>query len=122
MATTELTVKITPNDKGDPTGKPANVELLFTAETSRRTQADWILDLGAPQRLRSQRQVPSLSVLRKRRAPQLRASVRSRIQRPRTASASSSSRPMPIRAYWPHNVVSATLAPCVLELLGGRVV
>ena len=29
MATTEFTVKITPNDKGNPPGKLADVELLF---------------------------------------------------------------------------------------------
>lgn len=31
MATTELTVKITPNDKGNPTGKLADAELHFTS-------------------------------------------------------------------------------------------
>ena len=30
MATTELTVKITPNDKGNPPGKLADAELHFT--------------------------------------------------------------------------------------------
>ena len=30
MATTELTVKITPNDKGNPAGKLADAELHFT--------------------------------------------------------------------------------------------
>ena len=31
MATTELTVRITPNDKGNPPGKLADAELHFTA-------------------------------------------------------------------------------------------
>ena len=42
-----MTVRITPNDKGNPPGKLADAELHFSDGAARRAQADWLLDLGA---------------------------------------------------------------------------
>ena len=60
-----MTIKIVPNDKGNPPGKLADVELHFTGWCARGPEADWVRDLGAPGR-RSQRDVPGEAILRER--------------------------------------------------------
>ena len=47
MASTELTVKITPNDKGNPPGKLADAELHFTGGPLEGLK---LIGFGAPRR------------------------------------------------------------------------
>ena len=84
-----MTVKIMPNDKGNPPGKLADAELHFTDGPLEGLKligfAIWERRGGR----RPQRHVPGAAVQRQRRAAQLRAAAADRRQRPRrTRSAS----------------------------------
>ena len=71
-----MTVKITPNDKGNPPGKLADAELHFTDGPLEGLKLIGFADLGAARRRRrTQRHVPGAAVQRQRRAPQLRAAA-----------------------------------------------
>ncbi len=48
-----MTIKIVPNEKGNPPGKLADAELHFTDGPLRGAQADWVRDLGAEDRQRA---------------------------------------------------------------------
>ena len=70
-----MTVKIIPNDKGNPPGKLADVELHFTSGPSRRHEADWICSVGASNGRWAERDVPGEAILGERRATELRAAA-----------------------------------------------
>ena len=86
---TIMTVKIVPNDKGNPPGKLADAELHFTDGPLEGLKLIGFARLGAQVRQRPQRHVPRAAVLRQWRAAQLRAAAADRAtRRRRTASAS----------------------------------
>ena len=70
-----MTVKIIPNDKGNPPGKLADVELHFTERAARRHEADWICSVGASNGRRAERHVPREAILGERRATELCAAA-----------------------------------------------
>ena len=82
-----MTVKIVPNEKGNPPGKLADAELHFTEGPLDGLKLIGFAVWERQDRRRPQRDVPGAAVLGQRRAPQLRAAAAGRRQRPRrTAS------------------------------------
>ena len=69
-----ITVKITPNDRGNPAGKLADAELHFGGESPLAgLKLNRLQHLGASRRQRPERHVPGAVVRGERRAPELRA-------------------------------------------------
>ena len=74
-----MTVKITPNDKGNPPGKLADAELHFTEGPLEGLKLIGFCDLGATRRRwRPKRHVPGSPVQRQRRAAELRPAAADR--------------------------------------------
>ncbi len=73
-----MTIKINPNDKGNPAGKLADTEVHFTDGPLAGLKVIGFLDLGTSRRQGSQRCVSGAELLGQRRASQLCASAADR--------------------------------------------
>ena len=84
-----MTIKILPNEKGNPPGKLADAEAALHSGSARRTEADRVRGMGAQVRNRPERHIPGAAVLRQRRAAELRPAApdwRRDIARPHSRS------------------------------------